>query len=190
MCTSCEDCIGRQTGSKKRHHFWKMAVCLSSGSARGPPLPPVPLPVPSPHAALTSPHLPPLLALFLFSTIATLADTAHVSGTIFTIDPNRVQSLWPNARITLKNLATKRELTTVSNDLGQYSFSGILPGEYEISVTLAGFASASRRITLTAAAPPRPISNSSPNPNPNRSLSPPIIPTKSTFPPVPAAAGS
>ncbi len=97
--------------------------------------------------------LPPLLALFLFSTIATLADTARVSGTIFTIDPNRVQTLWPNARITLKNLATKRKLTTISNDLGQYSFSGILPGEYEISVTLAGFAPASRRITLTAAAP-------------------------------------
>ena len=97
--------------------------------------------------------LPPLLALVLFSSIATFADTAHISGTISTIDPNRVQTLWPNARITLKNLATKRELTTVSNDLGQYSFSGILPGDYEISVNLAGFAPASRRMTLTAASP-------------------------------------
>ncbi len=85
--------------------------------------------------------------------MATFADTARISGTIFTIDPNRVQTLWPNARITLKNLATKRELTTVSNDLGQYSFSGILPGDYEISVNLAGFAPASRRMTLTAASP-------------------------------------
>jgi carboxypeptidase family protein/TonB-dependent receptor-like protein len=97
--------------------------------------------------------LPPLLVLFLLSIIPTLADTARVSGTIFTTDSNHVQTLWPNARITLKNLATKRELTTVSNHLGQYSFSGILPGDYEISITLAGFVPASRRITLTEAAP-------------------------------------
>jgi Carboxypeptidase regulatory-like domain len=81
-----------------------------------------------------------------------LPATARVSGTIFTIDPNHVQTLWPNARITLKNLSSGRELTTVSSDLGQYSFAGILPGDYEISITLAGFAPATRRVTLTAAA--------------------------------------
>jgi Carboxypeptidase regulatory-like domain/TonB-dependent Receptor Plug Domain len=95
--------------------------------------------------------LPPLLILLFFSSIATFADAARISGTIFTIDPSRVQTLWPNARITLKNLATKSELTIVSNELGQYYFSGMLPGDYEIFVTLAGFAPASRRITLTAA---------------------------------------
>ncbi len=102
---------------------------------------------PSLHRTLAS-----LLALLLVSSIAMLADTARISGTIFTINTNRVQTLWPNARITLKNLTTKRELTTVSNDLGQYSFSGILPGDYEISVALAGFAPGSHRITVTAAA--------------------------------------
>jgi Carboxypeptidase regulatory-like domain/TonB dependent receptor len=100
------------------------------------------------HRTLSS-----VLTFFLFSTIPALADTARISGTIFTIDPHQIQTLWPNARITLKNLSSGRELTTVSNDLGQYSFSGILSGDYEISVTLTGFASASRRITLTAAAP-------------------------------------
>src|SRR5580693_6620147 len=100
------------------------------------------------HRTLSS-----ILAFLLFSTIPALADTARISGTVFTIDPHQVQTLWPNARITLKNLSSGRELTTVSNDLGQYSFSGILAGDYEISVTLAGFAPASRRITLTAAAP-------------------------------------
>jgi hypothetical protein len=94
-----------------------------------------------------------VLALFLLSIIPAFAGTARVTGTIFTVDPNHVQTLWPNARITLKNLATRRELITVSNDLGQYSFSGILPGDYEISIALAGFAPASRRITLTAASP-------------------------------------
>jgi carboxypeptidase family protein/TonB-dependent receptor-like protein len=103
---------------------------------------------PSLHRTLST-----VLALFLLSIIPALAGTARVTGTIFTVDPNHVQTLWPNARITLKNLATKRELITVSNDLGQYSFSGILPGDYEISIALAGFAPASRRITLTVASP-------------------------------------
>jgi Carboxypeptidase regulatory-like domain/TonB-dependent Receptor Plug Domain len=76
-----------------------------------------------------------------------------LSGTIFSLDANHVQTLWPNARISLKNLSTGRELTTVSNEVGQYSFAGILPGEYELTVTLSGFATAPRKITLSAAAP-------------------------------------
>jgi len=48
----------------------------------------------------------------------------------------------------LKNLSSGREVSTVSDDLGQYSFAGILPGDYELSVTLARFATLTRRITL------------------------------------------
>ena len=82
-----------------------------------------------------------------------LADTARLSGTIYTIDANQAQTVWPNARVTLKNVKTVREATTVSNELGQYSFAGILPGEYELGNTLAGFEPVTRRITLHSDSP-------------------------------------
>ena len=94
----------------------------------------------------------PLALAFLFTTL-TLADTGRVSGVIFTIDSNRIRVLWPNARIALKNLTSRREVSTVSNDLGQYSFVGILPGKYELTVTLAGFAPATKQITVSASNP-------------------------------------
>jgi hypothetical protein len=85
--------------------------------------------------------------------IPAFADTARLSGTIFTVDSGHVQIIWPNARVTLKSLSSGRELATVSGALGQYSFVGILPGEYQLSVTLAGFGPYSRAITLGSAAP-------------------------------------
>jgi hypothetical protein len=94
-----------------------------------------------------------LCLLLLALSTPTLANTTRLSGTIFTIDTNYVQTLWPNARIALKSLSSGRELSTISNDLGQYTFAGILPGDYELSVTLGGFAPATRRITLKSDAP-------------------------------------
>jgi Carboxypeptidase regulatory-like domain/TonB dependent receptor len=81
------------------------------------------------------------------------AATARISGTVFTLDASKVQILWPNARITLKNLSTGRELTTITNDLGQYLFVGVLPGDYELTVALAGFATITKPITLTSGSP-------------------------------------
>jgi hypothetical protein len=94
-----------------------------------------------------------LLLAFLCLTTLTLADTARISGAIFTIDSNRIRVLWPNARITLKDLSSGREASTFSNDLGQYSFVGMLPGKYELTVTLAGFALATKQITVSAGTP-------------------------------------
>ena len=94
-----------------------------------------------------------LFLAFICLTTLTLAGTSRISGVIFTIDSNRIRVLSPNARITLKNLISGRELSTVSNDLGQYSYVGILPGKYELTVTLAGFAPATKQITVSAGTP-------------------------------------
>src|SRR6516165_4430645 len=91
------------------------------------------------------------IALCVVASVA--AKTARISGVIYTLGADKVQTLWPNARVTLKNLSTHVEISTVSNDLGKYSFSGVLPGEYEIKVTLAGFETAVKRITLDGEAP-------------------------------------
>jgi Carboxypeptidase regulatory-like domain/TonB dependent receptor len=90
-----------------------------------------------------------LCVLFLLLATPILADTTRLSGTIFSLDTNRVQTVWPNARVSLKNLSTGREVATISNELGQYSFAGILPGDYELTVTLAGFSTTTRKVTLS-----------------------------------------
>src|SRR6516164_3057912 len=76
------------------------------------------------------------------------AKTVRLSGIVFTVGADQTQTLWPNARVSLKSLTTRREVSTVSDDLGRYSFTAILPGDYELSVTLAGFEALTRRITL------------------------------------------
>ena len=81
------------------------------------------------------------------------AKTAKLSGIVFTLGSDQVQTVWPNAKITLKSLASNEEVSNVSNDLGQYSFIGILAGEYEISVHLAGFEVLTKRVTLDADKP-------------------------------------
>src|SRR6478752_4027898 len=84
----------------------------------------------------------------LVSVPAMGAKTASISGQILTIGSDRVQTTWPNARVALKNLETNRESATISDALGTYRFSGILLGRYEITVTLAGFESATRQVSI------------------------------------------
>jgi hypothetical protein len=76
------------------------------------------------------------------------AKTTTVSGVVFTLGSDHVQTVWPNARVTLKSLGTHREVSTVSSDLGTYAFTGVLFGDYEITVTLAGFEPITKRLTI------------------------------------------
>src|SRR5271167_4105010 len=67
-----------------------------------------------------------VLLLCVFAPNVLLANTTTLSGVIFTLDADNVQSLWPNAQVTLHNLSTGNKLATVSNDLGEYKFIGLL----------------------------------------------------------------
>jgi Carboxypeptidase regulatory-like domain len=87
-----------------------------------------------------------VIALVFEATL--VAKTATVGGVILTLGSDRVQTVWPNARVTLKNLDTNNEVATVSNEVGRYAFSGVLYGRYEIAVTLAGFDTVTKRITI------------------------------------------
>jgi hypothetical protein len=95
---------------------------------------------------ITHAHL--CFVLLLAFVPAFAAKTASVGGLIYTISSDKVQVLWPNARVTLKSLATGMATSTVSDDLGNYNFTGLLPGDYEITVSLAGFSPGTRHITL------------------------------------------
>jgi hypothetical protein len=76
------------------------------------------------------------------------AGTVKLSGNIFTIGADGVQAVWPNAHIILRSLASKKEIDTVSNDLGAYGFTGMLAGTYEVQVSLTGFETITRSVTL------------------------------------------
>jgi hypothetical protein len=78
------------------------------------------------------------------------SESDQVNGIIFTAGPGQVKTVWPNARVTLKSVSSRYEVSTVSDQLGEYVFMGILPGEYEVSVTLAGFRTVAKQITLKA----------------------------------------
>ena len=76
------------------------------------------------------------------------AKTAKLSGIIFTVGGDGRQTLWANARVTLRNPTSGSEISTVSSELGAYVFNGVLTGAYEVRVTLMGFEPITRAITL------------------------------------------
>jgi hypothetical protein len=88
------------------------------------------------------------LLTILLLTPAVTAKTGTLSGVIFTVGQDHVQIVWPNARVTLKNLTTRSEISSVSNEAGAYTFAGVSVGDYEVSVALAGFETITKRLTI------------------------------------------
>ena len=102
-----------------------------------------------PNSRFTRPSVVLSILLAVSSLVPTVAaKTAKLSGIIFTIGDDGRQTLWVNARVTLRNLESGKEINTVSSELGAYSFNGVLTGTYEVKVTLAGFAPMTKSVTL------------------------------------------
>ena len=91
-----------------------------------------------------------LAIVLLLSAVSTTAaaKTAKLTGTIYTLAADGSQTVWPNLRVTLRNLASGTEAATVSNELGAYLFQGVLTGDYEVRVTLSGFEPITKSVTL------------------------------------------
>src|SRR5580693_8705855 len=66
---------------------------------------------------------------------AQTAATGAVLGTV--TDPH--QAAVEGAGVEVRNTGTNEVRTQTTNAAGQYSFPGVIPGVYKISVTLAGF---------------------------------------------------
>jgi outer membrane receptor protein involved in Fe transport len=89
-----------------------------------------------------------IAAIAALSPLSAYAKPASVTGLVFTVGSDRVQTVWPNARVTLRNLDTNNSTAADSNDLGVYIFTEVPSGSYQVSVSLSGFKPVSRRITV------------------------------------------
>jgi hypothetical protein len=96
-----------------------------------------------------------VLLVLLVAPCAIADKTGRISGVIFTLGPDRVQVVWPTARVTLKNLATRSEIAVSSDQLGVYTFFDEIPGDYEIEVNLAGFETQKKPLKVEAGHPAR-----------------------------------
>jgi hypothetical protein len=89
-----------------------------------------------------------LALVLLFSPAGQSAAPGNLSGIVYTIGADGLQVGWPNARVTLLQIATKSAHSTVSSPTGDYSFSGLASGDYELTVALEGFETLVQRIKI------------------------------------------
>lgn len=79
--------------------------------------------------------LPVLIAVASAPVYAQTAATGTVSGTV----KDSSGAVVPGAEVQLIDLATNQSRNQVTNDIGQYIFPTVLPGEYKVTVTMPGF---------------------------------------------------
>lgn len=57
----------------------------------------------------------------------------------------------PGARVTVRHTGTAQELSAVTNEIGSYTLTNLLPGAYELTITAQGFRPLTKRgVTITA----------------------------------------
>ena len=91
-----------------------------------------------------------VLLLFILVPIALRAQTtgAMLSGTI----SDTAGKVVANAKVSVNNLATNRATQAETDSAGSYSVPNLSPGNYEVSVSAAGFDSKVAKVTLAAGA--------------------------------------
>src|SRR5260370_4160228 len=89
-----------------------------------------------------------LLAILAFGSVAQGQEAGQILGTV----TDATGAVVPNATIAVKNLGTNAVRTVTSSSTGAYVVTGLLPAEYELTVTNAGFHPFSTRVEVTVAA--------------------------------------
>ena len=90
------------------------------------------------------------LAFLLFAVVVPASPPApgNVSGTVYTLAADGMQTGWPNARITLRHVASGMATTTVSGPTGEFTFRAVQAGEIEITIELEGFEKSVSRLRM------------------------------------------
>ena len=94
-----------------------------------------------------------VLAILIFSDVGNAQDvqseTGTVRGAVATKGADGQSYNIPAASLTLKRGMQVAE--TAANDAGEYEFTKLLPGEYTLEATAAGFKASSKTVTIAAA---------------------------------------
>src|SRR5579863_5607330 len=90
-----------------------------------------------------------MVFLLLLAAISVRAQegTATLSGTVTEYSGKAV----PNAKVSIKNVATAQSSDTQADAAGAYSLSSLPPGDYEVSASADGFGTGVAKVTLTPA---------------------------------------
>jgi hypothetical protein len=92
-----------------------------------------------------------VLGWFLcFGLVMSRPSYAQVSGATLSGTVTDSQgAVVPNAKVSVRNAATGRTTETTSNATGLYTVPNLVPGDYDVSVSTAGFSTAMVKLTLT-----------------------------------------
>lgn len=90
-----------------------------------------------------------ILGVMLLASLSTFvfgqAEAGSVSGTV----RDASGAVVPDANVTVASIATAAQRSTTTNHLGQYTVPGLTPGNYELTVSKAGFAPFSAKAEIT-----------------------------------------
>src|ERR1700761_3716918 len=85
-----------------------------------------------------------LVAAFSVSVTAQSLTTGGISGNV----TDATGAVIPGAAVNLTSLDTGATQTTTTNQAGDYSFTLLKPGRYQVTVTQAGFSKEQRQIDV------------------------------------------
>jgi carboxypeptidase family protein len=91
-----------------------------------------------------------LIAAQAAKTVSADSKTGTVQGTVSAIGANAQTYNIPGASLTLRGSTGAATMSVVSDDVGDYKFADVAPGVYTLEISLAGFKTVSRTITIRA----------------------------------------